>query len=194
MAIEVPLVQLLVLLFTGALWWIARRDLAVRTLPPVEPPADTQELEQLCATLEALVTDLARRLEAVERQTAAQHPVSSEPPLPTFSEIGALLSASLPSASLPSMPEAVIPETVPPEAPPVLAARPALVMETLAPSVSPWHNAAPPEEAADDDPRHATLHALWEQGVTDPVELARRTGLGRGEVDLLLSLRGRRAL
>jgi hypothetical protein len=73
------------------------------------------------------------------------------------------------------------------------------VMQTLSPTVSPWNvplpqAETPEEETPDEDPRHSTLHLLWEQGVTDPVELARRTGLGRGEVDLLLSLRGRRAL
>jgi len=41
---------------------------------------------------------------------------------------------------------------------------------------------------------HAPLYALLEEGVTDPAEIARRTGLGRGEVDLILSLRARRAL
>ena len=73
------------------------------------------------------------------------------------------------------------------------------VMQTLSPTVSPWNvplpqAEVPKEETSEEDPRHITLHLLWEQGVTDPVELARRTGLGRGEVDLLLSLRGRRAL
>jgi len=41
---------------------------------------------------------------------------------------------------------------------------------------------------------HASLYALLDEGVTDPAEIARRTGLGRGEVDLILSLRARRAL
>ena len=68
--IEVLLVQFLVLAFTGVVWWLARRDLASRPAPPV--PADTQadarELEQLCATLEALVTDLAGRMGAMEQR------------------------------------------------------------------------------------------------------------------------------
>ena len=38
------------------------------------------------------------------------------------------------------------------------------------------------------------MYALLASGVADPVEIARQTGLGRGEVDLILSLRGRRAL
>ncbi len=60
------LVQVLVLVFTAALWWIARRDLASRVPPPVPAPqADTAELEQLCVTLETLVTSLARRVVSI---------------------------------------------------------------------------------------------------------------------------------
>ena len=134
------LVQMLVLGFTAALWWIARRDLAARAAPvvPPSPPADTAELEQLCATLETLVTSLARRLDAVERAAASG------------------------------------PRVPPPAAPPVPDA--ALVPADPLP-----------------DPRHEPVYALLASGVTDPVEIARRTGLGRGEVDLILSLRDRRA-
>ena len=42
------------------------------------------------------------------------------------------------------------------------------------------------------DPRYAPVYALLEAGVFDPVEIARQTGLGRGEVDLILSLQDRR--
>ena len=82
------LVQFLVLAFTGALWWLARRDLASRAAPP--PPVDTQELEQLCATLEALVTDLSRRLAAMEQRL---HKDIGAPPAapvdyPSLSSIG----------------------------------------------------------------------------------------------------------
>ena len=68
----------------------------------------------------------------------------------------------------------------------------------LAPTSS---NPAPPElgaggrssaEPAEDD-RFAPARALAAAGVTDPTEIARRTGLGRGEVELLLNLRARRA-
>ena len=44
------------------------------------------------------------------------------------------------------------------------------------------------------DPRYEPVYALLASGVADSVEIARRTGLGRGEVDLILSLRDRRAL
>ena len=142
MAIEVLLVQGLVLVFTAALWWIARRDLAARVPPPALPSsnADTADLEQLCATLETLVTNLARRLDAVERASESRPP----PPNPGGAE----------------------------------------------------SHRAERLEAADPlpDPRYEPVYALLASGIADPVEIARRTGLGRGEVDLILSLRDRRAL
>lgn len=138
------LVQLLVLVFTGALWWIARRDLAARAAPPVLPAApgrtaDTAEMVQLCATLETLASSLARRLEAVE---AAQVQGGS------FRLEAA--AASGPQEERPAQPEP--------------------------------------------DPRYAPVYALLAAGVSDPAEIARQTSLNRGEVDLILSLRGRRAL
>lgn len=150
--IEVLLVQLLVLVFTGVLWWIARRDLAARVPPPVPPgqAADTAELEQLCATLETLVTSLARRLDAAEAAQAAA------------------VQARNYSSSSP------VEAAGPVEAGPI--------------------EAAMPERQAEPDPRYAPVYALLVSGVSDPIEIARQTGLGRGEVDLILSLRGRRAL
>ena len=144
MEIEVLLVQFLVLAFTGAVWWLARRDLASRPAPQ----ADTQELEQLCATLEALVTDLAGRVEAMERRKE-----SRENPAPMPPPVGAGFS------------------------------RPLVLSDVAAPPLP------EPESAS-----HVSLYALLDEGVTDPAEITRRTGLGRGEVDLILSLRARRAL
>ncbi len=146
------------LIFTGALWWIARRDLAARAVPP--PPmavAEMADLEQLCATLETVVTDLARRLDALERGV----PVSVPPRLSEApAERGGDLLAAAPFVSAPS-----------------------------APAVS----ALAPRPAPEADPRHQPVFALLAQGVTDPAEIARQTGLGRGEVDLILSLHARRA-
>ena len=140
---------MLVLVFTGALWWIARRDLAAR-VPPPSQAADTAELEQLCATLETLAISLARRLDAVE---AAQSAAPSS---------GPATSAVLPFPAPASFPEAVIqPE---------------------------------PGIQAEPDPRYQPVYDLLAAGISDPIEIARQTGLGRGEVDLVLSLRGRRAL
>lgn len=154
------LVQVLVLGFTAALWWIARRDLAARAAPRVPPStapsADTAELEQLCATLETLVTSLARRLDAVER--AAPRPLAeySAPPV---------LGAGGRSEGIPLAP----------------------VLAPVAPALAPAAESLP-------DPRYEPVYALLASGVADPVEIARRTGLGRGEVDLILSLRDRRAI
>ena len=143
------------LVFTGALWWIARRDLAARNAPP--PPvalAEIADLEQLCATLETVVTDMARRLDALERGVPVNNP-------PRLSETAAERGGDL------------------------LAARPAAVL--------PPPPAADPRPAPEADPRHKPVFALLKEGVTDPAEIARRTGLGRGEVDLILSLHARRA-
>lgn len=177
---EVLLVQFLVLAFTGALWWLARRDLASRHALSTAQ-ADTHDLEQLCATLEALVTDLARRLESLERQAALRHPAEAEPPMPSFSEVGALLAA--PSVSG----HAGTPAEVPPTRGTWRAER-AAVLEGRDTTVRPSTEPVPT------DPRQASLDALLAEGITDPSEIARRTGLGRGEVDLILSLRARRAL
>ena len=63
------LVQFLVLAFTGALWWIARRDLASRAAASAARVRQRRRnWNSLLATLEALVTDLAHRLERVERR------------------------------------------------------------------------------------------------------------------------------
>ncbi len=86
-----------------------------------------------------------------------------------------------------------VPVTAPPrlsEAPAergddLLAARPAAAL--------PPPPAADPRPAPEADPRHQPVFALLAQGVTDPAEIARQTGLGRGEVDLILSLHARRA-
>lgn len=171
MNLEVLLVQFLVLAFTGALWWLARRDLGARPAPPAAPETDTQELEQLCVTLEALVTDLARRLEAIERGpqqgVGARLIAPSSPPAPISP---ALLEQGEEEDTIIHAPTLVAAVRPPAPAPPEPAA-------------------ANPGSAA-----HAHLYALLDEGVTDPAEIARRTGLGRGEVDLILSLRARRAL
>jgi hypothetical protein len=171
LSIEVLLVQLLVLAFTGALWWIARRDLASRVSPPVMPvePADTAELEQLCATLESLVTSLARRLERVEQQAR----------MPIPAPVQSLESAALEPAEISPAERSQVGEISP-------VGRESL---NLMPSVSepPAYSEPAP------DPRFAPVYAMLDAGVFDPVEIARQTGLGRGEVDLILSLRDRRA-
>lgn len=184
--IEVLLVQFLVLAFTGAVWWLARRDLRSRPAPPLSaaPQADTRELEQLCATLEALVTDLAGRLEAVERQMADSQrvlpalevPVSSEKTAPGLGDGERAVSPVAERLPFDSSLALLVPGLNAPAHPPL-------------PVPSPEAAAAEPGSGS-----HAPLYALLDEGVTDPAEIARRTGLGRGEVDLILSLRARRAL
>ena len=176
MSIEVLLVQLLVLAFTGALWWIARRDLSARVPPPAltAEPADTAELEQLCATLETLVTSLARRLDSVERQIAAPSP----PPEPAVWDAAEAPAEIRQVEMKPIQREYAERET----------------LDAAPPSFGPrGHLDQKEPKPAEPDPRLAPVYALLEAGVFDPVEIARQTGLGRGEVDLILSLRDRRA-
>ncbi len=45
-----------------------------------------------------------------------------------------------------------------------------------------------------EDAHYASLYALADAGITDPEEIARRTGLTRGEIELALGLRARRML
>jgi len=129
------------------LFWFARRDLAARAAPA---SADTQELEQLCETLEALVTDLAGRLERVERQIAQEVPESLRSKRANKMQVSPVLKEPEP-----------VKEMEPDELP---------------------------------DTRYAPVYALLDEGMTDPQEISRQTGLSRGEVDLILSLRARRAL
>ena len=165
------LVQGLVLVFTAAVWWIARRDIAARIPPsvPSVPLADTAELEQLCTTLESLVVSLSERLEAVE--------------------------ARLPKPKAPKT--AIVKPVVVPE--PVIVPEPAAELPVAAEPLSetPHILVVAAREAIPEPPpetRYAPVYALLALGLSDPVEIARQTGLGRGEVDLILSLRDRRVL
>lgn len=182
MNIEVLLVQFLVLAFTGAVWWLARRDLASRLASPAPaaPGADTRELEQLCATLEALVTDLAHRLEAVERRVAEISDAPGTASAGLLSSGSRSTTGEVSAVALSSTPEGFS-----------LSSSPALLGPGLSGSAA---GPAPGPRAESEGASHAPLYALLDEGVTDPAEIARRTGLGRGEVDLILSLRARRAL
>ncbi len=119
------------------------------------------DLEQLCATLETVVTDLAKRLDALERGVPVAEP-------PRLRELPAERGRDL------------------------LAARPAAPIAVSAAPV-PVVPAAASRPAPEADPRHQPVFALLAEGILDPAEIARRTGLGRGEVDLILSLHARRA-
>jgi len=131
------LVQFLVLGATAVLFWAARRDLASRTVPSAPILQSTEDLEQLCGTLETLVTDLSQRLTALEQ--AARVPA---------------LPMSTVSLSLPRTPATTVPSNA----------------------------------------QYAPVYTLLDEGVTEASEIARRTGLSRGEVDLILGLRARQVL
>lgn len=129
------LVQFLVLGATAVLFWVARRDLASRSVPAPPMPQSAEDLEQLCATLETLVTDLSERLTALE-----QH---ARMPLVPTQAVG--------SAAFRTENSEVVPPNV----------------------------------------QYAPVYALLDAGVTEAAEISRRTGLSRGEVDLILGLRAR---
>ena len=177
------LVQGLVLVFTAVVWWIARRDIAARIPPSVPgvPLADTAELEQLCATLESLVVSLSERLEAVEARLPKPKAPKAAVIKPAV-ELGPVIVPEPVTAPEP----VIVPE---PAAELPVAAEPLYetphILVVAAREVIP----EPPPET-----RYAPVYALLALGLSDPVEIARQTGLGRGEVDLILSLRDRRVL
>ena len=205
--IEVLLVQFLILALTGLLWWIARRDLAARSVsPPAVPTAETAELEQLCATLETLVTRLSRRLDSVERQLAQETgrpDALPEPEKPARIEPARVEPARLEEglariaeglARMEDRMEEGLAQRQDAPAPALSSAIPSTAVPASAASssaVPSLGNGQAAEPAP--DPRYLPVYALLNDGVTDPVEIARRTGLGRGEVELILSLRARRA-
>lgn len=65
--------------------------------------------------------------------------------------------------------------------------------QLLFPSSSERMTRAAAEAASAPDPQYAPVYALLDEGVTDAQEITRRTGLSRGEVDLILGLRARQA-
>ena len=176
--IEVLLVQFLVLAFTGVVWWLARRDVSSRPAPPAVPSNDTGELEQLCATLEALVTDLAGRLVVVERQVASP---------PARSPLQGAAEGQMQEGQMQEGRGDPAPTPLPVEAG---SPRPLVLPGSASASFHVSAVVEPEPESAS----HTALYTLLDEGVTDPAEIVRRTGLGRGEVDLILSLRARRAL
>lgn len=61
----------------------------------------------------------------------------------------------------------------------------------LAPPVAETRAPEPDARQAEHDERYAPVYELAAAGVADAGEIARRTGLGRGEVELILGLRAR---
>ncbi|MDQ2688184.1 MAG: hypothetical protein M3Y28_09990 [Armatimonadota bacterium] len=73
-------------------------------------------------------------------------------------------------------------------------AMPNVVGEALVTSMpAPMFVPMPDTQQMEHDERYAPAYALADSGVTDAGEIARRTGLGQGEVELILGLRARSA-
>lgn len=155
------LFQFIVLGFTAAVWWLARRDLARRGAAMSGPAI--QEWERLQETVQTLIADLERRATVAEQRVAAaeQRMAEAEKRL-TIAGPPAARDWETPPASPPA------PEPPPVEEPPYFEA----------------------EQAAHEE-RYAPVYALTEAGVTDIAEIVRRTGLGHGEVELILGLHAR---
>lgn len=65
---------------------------------------------------------------------------------------------------------------------------------TPAPEAAAARKVSPDDIVVNPDDRYAAIYALIAAGVTDSVEIARRTGLGRGEVELHMGLHARNVL
>lgn len=127
------------------------------------------------------------------------------PPVPgTASQV--LSTAPLPGSQVPGTTPLTSPLLLPGAAAPPLAVdmslRGAAFVDTepSAPALpaaerldAPASSAAPPPfHLTPEEMRYRPVYALADAGETDPAEIARQTGLPRGEVELVLSLRARR--
>lgn len=125
-------------------------------------------------------------------------PLPATPPLPTAVPLTAPLL--LPGAGAPSlavdMPlrEAAFVDAEPAATALLIAEPPAAPALPAAdpPSAQALPAAPPPSYLTPEEARYRPVYALADAGETDPAEIARQTGLPRGEVDLVLSLRTRR--
>ena len=79
------------------------------------------------------------------------------------------------------------------EVPVTVASAPAPVEPGIRPMAAPAATQSVPPPSNPDD-RYAAIYALIAAGITDSVEIARRTGLGRGEVELHMGLHARNVL
>lgn len=227
--------QFLVLALTAALWWAARRDLALKAADARTPVVE--DWARLHVTVEQLMVELERRAVVAEQRvyTAEQSLQQVEQRLqaalahandaqsmgaasgPSAAPVPGALSAvpagepAVPAqASIAVMdrggPEAAIaplsgapPLTV--AGPPPGTTAPAPLADTAGRAIPfvEWEPSLPARAAAPQvppplpqDPRYLPVYALADAGETDAAEIARRTRLPRGEVELVLSLRARR--
>lgn len=158
--------QALVLGLTAWLWWTARRDLAAKAAELRAPASD--DWERLRVTVEQLMVELERRA-IVAEQRISQAELRLQGTEQRF--------ASATSQTVLTPHPASLSETLP---------APAL------PHVSPGSAAVPADHLTPEAGKYAMIDTLLAEGMQDAGDIARRTGLARGEVELVLSLRGRR--
>ena len=178
------LFELLLLVCIGVLYFIALRDLTARAIQKQSPAiADLKELrdavEQLISSLEERASkiqdSLSRVIEEAESRTIDRSAVDTLPMEPvdlphTEAENVALLNETPDrGASVAAALEAV------------RAAQSANAIEVQ------FQNVPPPG----DSDRYGKVYLLYDDGITDPKEIARRSGIGLPEVMLVLSLRPR---
>ncbi len=208
--------QFLVLAFTAVLWWLARRDLTAKAADARAPAAE--DWARLRVTVEQLMVELERRAvvaeqriyEAEQRLRLVEQRLQAS--LATAESAQGV--SAVPAAAPPPAPavEAAAPALGQWEGPPPLAADWGVLGNAPpAPAVSmgnqpalpdlPAMAAAPPAPSAPAPPtlhltpeeaRYLPVYALADAGEADAAEISRQTGLPRGEIELVLSLRARR--
>jgi hypothetical protein len=186
-----------VFLATVVLLWIARRDLSARSAHLHAPAAE--EMERLRATVEELTSALEERAEAAEKRlndriAAAEALAVSAP---TSASAAPRISAAESGAKSPNAAPSSNP-TKSPVAPPSIslipspAAEPPFIVASLVTPTVDSPDRESPGIAQDlptvDTDRYDSVFALLDAGVTDPLEIAHRTGLMAGEIEVVLRL------
>ncbi len=194
--------QFLVLVFTAAVWWLARRDLTARAAEARAPVEEDWtrlritveqlmvELERRAIVAEQRIYEAEQRLRVVEQRlhaSLAQAEAAGGDLIPPLSVMPAP-----PAQERASAPAPVSVAAAEPVHPVPLAVEEKV--EAALPAAAPALPAAPPPlHLTPENARYLPVFALADAGQADAAEIARQTGLPRGEVDLLLSLRPRRA-
>lgn len=173
------------------------------------------ELERRAVVAEQRIYEAEQRLRLVEQRLQAAFTradlapgasAAPEPPVPLVSGVGAFAPPAARAVSGSAEPMPVLPTlsgAAPLTAPLLLpgAAAPPLAVDMSLRSASfveaepaaPALPAAPPPlRLTPEEARYLPVYALADAGQTDPAEIARQTGLPRGEIELVLSLRARR--
>lgn len=209
-------IQFLVLAFTAALWWLARRDLTSKAADARAPAAEDWarlrvtveqlmvELERRAVVAEQRISEAEQRLRLVEQRVQASFALAESAQGVSAAPVSDLSPALAVEIAAPA-PERMA------EAPPVPAALDALGNAFPAPALSTADRTAaprlpapaavppvapvsapPPLRLTPEEARYLPIHALADAGEADAAAIARQTGLPRGEIELVLSLRARR--